>query len=172
MTPQLTLGLLVGCTICGRGFGQPVAPAPQEKIVLKCEMHWTGKVETTVAGDLITGDVPGSADVAITNISCADVDIGSKSGPYAHLDLRVKDPTGAIVKTEPLSSLLSTQSLLKPKQYILKPGEVYRCKVDLLGQVPVEKRIAGTYKVKALYTIGNKEYGSAEVEIQWPWKKK
>jgi|GEM_PF-5767978 len=170
MTPMLLQGLLVGCAM--GGWGYLAAPVPKEKPVLKCEVRWTGKVETTISGQSMTRDVPDAAEVTITNISQTEVDIGSKWGPQAFLDLRVKDPSGADVKTEPLASLLTVQSLSKPKPYILKPGEVYRCSVGLLSMVPEEKLVAGTYKVKAVYTFKKKEYTSADVEVKWPGHKK
>ena len=175
MILKLALGVLVVCAIgCYRGgVAPPVAPAPREKPILKCAMRWTGKKsKATLGGEPISWDTPDKAEVTITNISNANVDIGSQLGWEEHLDLRVKDPTGANVKTEPLSSFLSTQSLFKPKPDILKPGEVHLTEVGLLGGVPEEERITGTYQVQAVYTIDNKEYTSDWVEIKWPWKKK
>jgi hypothetical protein len=64
------------------------------------------------------------------------------------------------------------QSLTKHKPYILKPGQAYRYGVTTLCMVPAQKRVAGTYKVKAVYTFKNKEYESAWVEVKWPGKKK
>lgn len=174
MNPMLTLGLLVGCMIGACGIGCAAAPAPRKKPVLKYEMHWTGKTEAIIDGKRLTGDQPDAAEVVITNISDADVDVGSSFGPEGLLDLKVKDPAGADVETEPLTSHLAANTLigLQPKPYILKPGEVYRCGVSLLGTVPQEKLVAGTYKVKAVCTLGKKEYASAEVDVKWPGKKK
>ncbi|OWK45387.1 hypothetical protein FRUB_01718 [Fimbriiglobus ruber] len=110
--------------------------------------------------------------MTVINNSNTDVDIGSKWGPDAFLDVRVKDSAGADIKTEPRSSLLSVISFLNPKPYVLKPGEVYRTTVSLLVMVPNEKQVAGTYKAKAIYTIGKKEYESVWVEVKWPGVKK
>jgi hypothetical protein len=164
---MLSLGLLVGF-----GGALPVAPPPREKPVLKCEVRLTGKLTTTLAGVQYSEDVPDVAEVTIINTSGADVNITSKAGPGGRLDLKVKDPVGKDVKTEPLASLLSTHSLLKPKPYILKPGQAYRTRVGLLTMVPEDKRVTGTYKVKAVYTFKGKEYESPWVEVKWPGKKK
>src|SRR5579883_2304416 len=89
MTPMLLQGLLVGCAM--GGWGYLAAPVPKEKPVLKCEVRWTGKVETTISGQSMTRDVPDAAEVTITNISQTEVDIGSKWGPQAFLDLRSEE---------------------------------------------------------------------------------
>jgi hypothetical protein len=172
MKPLLTLGWLVGFAVGGRGVVLPVAPAPREKPALKCEPLWTGESGAIIGGKMYTWDAPDSAEVTVTNISGAGVDIGSHSGPEAHLDLRVKDSTGADVKTEPYAKRLSTQSLFTPKPYIRKPGEVYRCGVGLLSTVPEGKRVAGTYKVRAVFTLRSKEYISNEIEVKQPGNKK
>jgi hypothetical protein len=172
MTSPLLLGSLVVYVIGGRDVSLPVAPATKEKPVLKCEVRVTGKVDGTLDGIKYTDYAPDIAVVTVTNVSTADVDIGSKWGPNLFLDLRVKDPAGADVKTEPWSSRLAVQSLFKPKPYILKPGDVHRVTVGLLDTVPEEKRGAGTYKVKAVYTHKDKEYASAWVEVKWPGNKK
>jgi hypothetical protein len=172
MTPLLSLALLIGCTIGGWNINLPVAPAPRVKPLLKCEVRITGKSEGTIDGIKYRDYAPDIAEVTITNNSNTNVDIGSQSGPSSHLDLKVNDPTGADMKTEPWANRLSVLYLLEPRPYILKPGDVYRITVGLLDTVPDEKRIAGTYKVKAAYTIGKKDYESAWVEVKWPGKKK
>ncbi len=173
MTAMLPLGWLVAGAVGGCGGARPVAaPAPREKPVLKCELHWTGKFETTMLGERITTEDPQAAEITITNISDAEVDIGSNFGPLGFFDLKVKDPAGAVVKTEPLSSRMAVQTFIgsPPKPYILKAGEAFRCPEALLIMVPADKRVRGTYKVKAVYTFKNKEYESAEVEVKWPGK--
>jgi hypothetical protein len=135
-------------------------------------MRWTGKGDSIIAGKQVVWDIPDGADVLITNITDAALDIGSKAGPEGNLDLRLKDPAGSEVKTEPGSGRLCTQSLLEPTPYFLKPARVYRIQVDLLGTLPEEKRVAGTYKVMAIYTVGKRKYESGWVEIKWPLEKK
>jgi hypothetical protein len=165
--------LLVGFTINSWGVDIPVAPSPRERPVLKCELRLrsTGKVEASDDGKRFTFDVPGAADVKITNISDADVDIGSSLGPFAHLDLKVKDPTGADLETDPIPYLKVPSALLQHEPYILKPGKWLQWYVSLLIMVPEDKRVTGTYKVKAVYTVGNKTYESSWVDVKWPGKK-
>jgi hypothetical protein len=170
MTLKLTLGLLTCCVFGGWSIALPVAPAPREKPLLKCEMRLTGKGAAILGGEMYVWDAPGNAEVTITNTSGADVDIGSNSGPDQYLDLRVKDPAGADVKTEPLASLRATHSFFKHTPYTLKPGEVYQCGVGLLHMVPEDKRVNGTYKVQAVYIFKDKEYSSNWIEVKWPFK--
>ncbi|WP_020474881.1 hypothetical protein [Zavarzinella formosa] len=172
MKSMLSTCLVIGISINMLCEGRATDPAPKKTPTIKCEMRWTGKGEVSLNDKRYSFDAPDAADVTITNISDEDVDIGSDFGPRLHLDLRVKDPAGVQVKTEPYSSNLTIRSLAKSIPHILKPGEAYKIRVDLLSTVPEEKRIAGTYKVVAVYTIGETEYKSAEVEIKWPWKAK
>jgi hypothetical protein len=166
MKAKLPIGVFIVCVIGCLSSYLPAAPVPKEMPKLKCEMRWTGKVEFNISDERITEDIPDTAIVTITNISDADVDIGSHYGPYAYLDLRVKDPAGADVKTEPLNSYLSTLSLTEPIPCIIKPSKAKEFRVCLLGMVPEEKRVAGTYKVKAIYTIGKVDYESDEISIE------
>ena len=78
MKSKLTLGLLVGSAISIWSVSWAVAPLPKEKKpVLKCDLRWTGeKGEAIFLGERITFDCPDAADLAITNISDENVDIG------------------------------------------------------------------------------------------------
>ena len=172
MTSMLSLGWIVGCVFGDCVADIPVAPPPREKSMFKCDVRLTNKPEGATGAGKHTVYSIGISDVTITNNSGADVDIGSQWGPNAFLNLRVKGPDGADVKTEPFSSLLAIQSFRKSKPYILKSGDIYHTSVNLLAMVPFEKRVAGTYKVKAVYEIGKKEYESAWVEVKWPGNEK
>jgi hypothetical protein len=155
--------LVSGWLVVGCAAGLlSAAPVPKEKQMLKCELTVTGK----------TGDSspPDAGEVVITNTSKEVVDIGSTLGPRGFLDLKVKDPKGEFQKTEPLWTLLSPRSS-SPEPFLLKPGQAERFPVSLLIMVPKEKRMSGTYKVKAVYTLKKKEYESAEVDVKWPGKK-
>jgi hypothetical protein len=174
MMLKLALSVLVVCAIgCHpKAHAPPIARDQRDKPMLKCAMRWIGgKMTATVGGKPMSWETPDAAEVTITNISNANVDIRSPLGWVAHLDLRVKDPNGANAKTEPLNSYLSTKSF-DPKPDILKPGEVRLTDLVLLGSVPEEERIPGTYRVQAVFTIDNKECTSDWVEIKWPWEKK
>ena len=96
----------IGCDT--RADAPPDARDQKGKPLLKCAMRLTGKIKGTSGGKPYTLEEPDAAEVTITNISNVDVDIRSPMGSWAHLDLRVKDPAGAHVETEPLSSLRST----------------------------------------------------------------
>ena len=153
---------VLGCLTIGPALA---APVPKEKPVIKCELKFTGKI-----GDAPVAD---GGEAIITNNTSEVVDIGSTLGPKAYLDLKLKDPKGLDVKTEPLSSLISPHSFFpEPQPHLLKPGESYRAPISLLVMVPEEKRVAGIYKVKAVYTFQKKNYESAEVEVKWPGDKK
>lgn len=159
--------LLLGCA----ASVESVAPVPKEKPVIKCVVTVTGKYETIVDGKWVTLPKPDAGEVVVTNLSTETIDIKSFHGPKGHLDVRVKDPKGDAVKTEPLVSLYSPYTFT-PEPYLLKPGQSEKIRVSLLVMLPEEKRVAGTYKVKAVFTFNKKDYESPEVEVKWPGEKK
>ncbi len=159
--------LLLGCA----ASVQSVAPVPKEKPVIKCELNVTGNYKTIVDGKWVTIPKPDAGEVVVTNLSTETIDIKSFHGPVGHLDLRVKDPKGDAVKTKALVNIFSPQTF-QPEPYLLKPGQSETIPVSLLVMLPEEKRVAGTYKVKAVYTFNKKDYESAEVEVKWPGEKK
>jgi hypothetical protein len=173
MKAILFVGVFVCCSIDSRA-DQPVAAAPKENPVIKCEVRWTGKAErgTDDGKKLPTRYAPDLAEVKITNISKADVDIGSSWGPYANLDVKIKGPDGKDVKTDHMPFLGIPSATLEHAPYMLKPGRSLEWSVSLLVTIPESKRITGTYKVKAVYTIGKKDYESDWVEVKWPESKK
>lgn len=167
MTLRIVLFLSSCSILISTAGGAPVsaAPLPREMPMLKCELSVTGKIDGTL--------IPDGGVVVITNISGGVVDIGATLGPKAYLDLKVRDSKGLDVKTDPLASLISPTSPFPVAQpHELKPGETYLAPLSLLVMVPEEKRIPGTYKVKAVFTYKKKEYESAEVEVKWPEIKK
>ena len=138
--------------------------------MIKCEVRVTGN-ESFMDGKVLILARPDAAEVTITNTSAETLDIGSVHGPEGHLDLKLKDPKGENVKTLALSSLFSPLSFTA-EPCLLKTGESKKLPVCLLVMLPEEKRVPGTYKVKARYTVNKKDYESAEVEVKWPGEKK
>ena len=159
--------LLLGCAA---SVGS-VAPVPKEKPVIECVVTVTGKFETIFDGRVISWTQPDAGEVVVTNLSTEPIDIKSFHGPVGHLDLRVKDPKGEPVKTKALVSIFSPQTF-EPEPYLLKPGQSEKFRVSLLVMLPEEKRVSGTYKVKAVFTFNKKDYESPEVEVKWPGEKK
>lgn len=154
---------LLGCAVVNAS----VAPIPKEKPVIKCVVTVTGKFETVFDGRVVRRLQPDAGQVAVTNISNESVDLESILGPCGSLDVKPRDPKGVPVKTDPLWSLLSPRSS-QPQPHLLKPGETEKFPVSLLVMLPKDKRVAGTYMVKAVYTLNKKDYESAEVEVKWP----
>lgn len=156
--------LVIGCIIFGfsprPGFP---APVPKDQPVFTCTLTVTGKI-----GELKCSD---GSEVVITNRSIETLDIGTPLGPLGNLDIKMKDPKGQAVKADPLAFHLSPLSS-EAIPHLLKPGESFTATLGLLFAVPEEKRIEGTYKVKAVFTFNKKDYESAEVEVKWPGNKK
>jgi hypothetical protein len=138
------------------------APAPKEMPTVTCELTVTGKL-----GEM---DRPDGGEVVITNTSAETIDIGTTVGPLGGLDLKVRDPKGADVKTPSLASFRSP--FFERQPHPLKPGESYRAPLSILFAVPEEKRGPGTYKVKAVFKYNGKTYESREIDVDWPGEPK
>ena len=140
----------------------PVAPAPKEKPMFKCELIVTGKIGTAPR--------PSGGELVVTNTSTEILDIGTKVGPLGLVEIKVKEPNALDFKTTALANRMAPFDGVQP--HPLKPGDSFRAQLGLLFALPEEKRIPGTYKVKAVFTFKKKDYESAEVEVKWPENKK
>ncbi len=133
------------------------APAPKEKPAISCELIVTGKTDNLTFSD--------SGDVIITNNSNQTIDIGTTIGPLGFMDIKVRDPKGDTVKTQPYACFRSPS--FKATPHLLKAGESYHAPLGMLFAVRKENRVVGTYKVRAVFTFEKKVYESAEAEVKW-----
>ena len=152
------MAILLGCLLFFAAIsGNAADPIPKEKPTIECKLTFTGKLGSVDASD--------GGEVVITNKSNQEVDIGTTVGPLGFLDFKVIDPKGAKLKTTPFASFFSPAFEAVP--HLLKPGESYRAPVSLLLVIPQDKRVEGTYKVKAVFTFKDKLYESREVDVKW-----
>ncbi len=86
--------------------------------------------------------------------------------PLQYLDLTVTGPTGATVSTHPYDHFFSPRE--KPYFLRLGPGEKYTHTVSLLGTVPEEKWLPGTYTVRAVYEYNGLRAVSEPLEVRLP----
>jgi hypothetical protein len=158
------VGCLLTTIVPGFVSAQPI-PKEKERPAIKCELKVTGKIDGV---DWVDG-----AEVVITNVSSETIDIGGTAGARGNLNLKVTGPDDKVVKTAPLSSLISPASFIPVHEAEeLKPGKSYRMPVGLLVMVPENDRVPGKYKVKAIFKYKDKSVESAEVELNWPRDKK
>lgn len=149
-----------GIAIIAIAIPQTLAPIPKEAQVLSCRLAHTGKVSDNAILD--------GCEVTITNTSSSTVDIGTTIGPLAGLVIDITNPSGKRTRVN-LAEYGSPS--LEPTPLLLKSGESYRESRAVLFAIPDEERVAGTYKVKAVYTFKGQEAASDLVEIKWPGPK-
>jgi hypothetical protein len=88
-------------------------------------------------------------EVELENTSAGVLEVPLQMSPFQHLNLVVTDSSGREVSHGHYGNRFSP--LETPYTWRLKPGEKFVGNVSLLGNVPKEKQLPGTYVVRALY---------------------
>jgi hypothetical protein len=104
--------------------------------------------------------------VEIENVSSEVIEIEVMMHPLQNLDLVIVDEAGAIVPAAPYSYIFSPHGA--PYNFRLAPGEKYTHCVSLLGTLPYEERLPGTYTVHAIYEYNGLRAVSEPVQVQIP----
>jgi hypothetical protein len=112
------------------------------------------------------GPSPTAGEVELENVSEDVVEIEVFMHPLQYLNLIVVDSTGAPVPSHHYGELFSPRE----KSYFLRlgPGEKYTHPVSLLGNVAQEKRLPGTYTVRAVYEYNGLRALSEPLEVRLP----
>lgn len=110
---------------------------------------------------------PLAGEVELENLSQNSIEIEWDRHPLQHLDLVITDAAGSLVPATPYSDGFSPYSVT-PQIFRLEPGEKYIHNVGLLGGVPKEKRLPGTYTVRAVYQYQGLKAVSEPLEVQIP----
>jgi hypothetical protein len=95
------------------------------------------------------GSTPAGGEVEIENVSQDVVEIEVTMHPLQYLELLITDAVGEPVAAPPYGHIFSPRE--RPYVLRLAPGEKYVHNVGLLGNVPEERRLPGTYTVRAVY---------------------
>jgi hypothetical protein len=95
------------------------------------------------------GPSPTAGEVELENISTVPLEVEVNSSPLQYLDLTVINATGEVVSERFYGDLFSP--LVCPYTLRLEPGERYTGPVWLLGNVPKDKQLPGTYHVQAVF---------------------
>ena len=101
------------------------------------------KAQGRAATSLLAGEVE------LENASAGVLEIEVKTSPLQYLDLLVTDPAGNVLSAWRYGECFSP--LESPYKLRLGSGEKYAAPVSLLGNVPPEKRLPGTYLIRAVY---------------------
>jgi hypothetical protein len=104
--------------------------------------------------------------VELENVSGGAVEIEVWMHPLQYLDLIVTNGDGAIVSARPYGYVFSPRET--PYTLRIGPGEKYTHPVSLLGNVPEEKWLPGTYTVRAVYEYNGLKAVSEPLEVRLP----
>jgi hypothetical protein len=110
---------------------------------------------------------PLAGEVELENLSQNVIEIEWDMHPLQHLDLLITDAAESPVPAAPYSDSFSPYSVT-PEIFRLAPGEKYIHNVGLLGGVPKEKQLPGTYTVRAVYKYKDLKAVSEPLEVQIP----
>jgi hypothetical protein len=112
---------------------------------------------------------PIAGEVELENLSADPIEIEMFAHPLEHLDLAITDAAGRPVPAMPYGGIFSP---FTPTPYIfrLAPGEKYTHCVSLLGTLPKEKRLPGSYTVRAIYDYNGLRAVSEPLQVVIPEK--
>jgi hypothetical protein len=112
------------------------------------------------------GSSPTAGEVEIENVSPDIIEIEVTMHPLQYLNLVITDAAGDLVHAPPYGDAFSPRE----SPYILRlaPGEKYTHNVSLLGNVPEEARLSGTFTVRAVYEYNSLRAVSEPLQVQLP----
>jgi hypothetical protein len=102
--------------------------------------------------------------VEIENISPDVIEIEVTMHPLQYLDLVIRDAAGDLVPAPPYGHIFSPRET--PYLFRLAPGEKYTHSVSLLGNVPADRQLPGTYTVRAEYEYNGLRAGSEPLQVE------
>jgi hypothetical protein len=111
---------------------------------------------------------PTAGEVEIENVSPEVIEIEVRMHPLQYLDLVITDAAGNTIPAPPYGQVFSPREI--PYTFRLAPGEKYTHNVSLLGNIPEEKRLPGTYTVRAVYEYNGLRAVSEPLQVQLPAK--
>jgi hypothetical protein len=106
--------------------------------------------------------------VEIENVSSSAIEIEVTMHPLQYLALVITDASGNLVPAVPYGNIFSPREV--PYLFRLAPGETYKHNVSLLGTVPEEKKLPGSYTVRAVYDYNGMKAVSEPLRVQLPAK--
>jgi len=136
------------------------------------------KTKPPVAQDLLVcrlrhkqlqrGSSPIAGEIELENTSSSVIEIETDMHPLQYLNIVVTDLRGIILSEGHYGDNFSPCGRINIHH--LGPGEKYRHIVSLLGTLPQEKWLPGTYMVKAVYQYKGLRAVSEPLQVQLPAK--
>ncbi|MCI0456969.1 MAG: hypothetical protein L0Z62_08325 [Gemmataceae bacterium] len=96
------------------------------------------------------------------------VEIEVTMHPLQYLSLVITDAAGDLVPVPPYGNIFSPRG--SPYFFRLAPGEKYTHNVGLLGHIPEEQQLPGTYTVRAVYRYHGHQVVSEPLRVEIPPK--
>ena len=109
---------------------------------------------------------PVAGEVEIENLSPDEIAIEVTMHPLQYLNVVITDAAGDRVSAAPYGHLFSPREI--PYVLRLAPGEKYTHPVSLLGTLPAERQLPGTYTVRAVYEYKGLKAVSEPLRVQLP----
>ena len=110
---------------------------------------------------------PTAGEVEIENVSADVIEIEWMMHPLQYLNLEITDVAGNLIPAPHYGRIFSPYST-SPRIFRLMPGEKYTHNVGLLGNVPEEQRLPGTYTVRAVYEYNGLKAVSEPLQVHIP----
>jgi hypothetical protein len=115
------------------------------------------------------GYSPTAGEIEIENRSADAIEIENDRHPLQYLDIVVADGNGVVVNTQ-----WHYGDIFSPRGNVctlrLGPGEKYTHVVSLMGTIPAEERVPGTYTVHAVYEYNGLKAVSEPLRVELPAK--
>jgi hypothetical protein len=107
-----------------------------------------------------------AGEVEIENLSADVIEIPVAMHPLQYLSLVITDAVAAPVAAPPYGNMFSPRE--KPYLFRLAPGEKYTCNISLLGNLPAERQLPGSYTVRAVYEFNGLKAVSEPLQVEVP----
>jgi hypothetical protein len=104
--------------------------------------------------------------VEIENVSSNVIVIEVTMHPLQYLNVVIANAAGDLIPAAPYGHIFSPRET--PSLFRLAPGEKYTHNVCLLGTIPAEQQLPGTYTVHAVYEYNGLRAVSEPMQVQVP----
>lgn len=111
----------------------------------------------------VRGSRKGMGELELENLSQEVVEIRYQMSPLQYLDLVVTGPSGAVISEGHFGDRFSPMA--EEQTLLLQPAEKFTREVPLLGTVPREKRLAGVYRVQAVFEYNGTRAVSEPINV-------
>jgi len=142
----------------GEQTAQTYAPKETEAAIVCRLRHRVGR----------RGASATAGEVEIENVSHEVIEIEVTMHPLQYLNLVITDAAGNLVPASPYGNIFSPREI--PSILRLAPGERYTHNVSLLGNIPEEKKLTGSYTIRATYEYNALRAVSEPLSVQVPPK--